>query len=456
MRTLTLASFALALLATGLSAQETLRLDTKGAWEAMQKELSEARQVRNHARYRSLQQSKPGEFLEAWDKTGAKAEGEQLYYLGMFYGMAARHLDAIDAHRTCAKNEELPGALREQARGGFAGSVYAAVKAHDLEAEAALKAVAEIESFAEAAEKPETQGAMLQRAAYCLSALGNHDAAIEMFIGAARANPALAYGAGRNAMGELMGGTWEMAAYDGLRNRGKAIIRELTALQQKYIVELEAKGDEKTLARAESSLKRLAGMTKPLEMLGEPAPAWTLVKAYGDTKAIEDHRGKVVMLDFWATWCGWCIKSFPAIRDVLADYEGKDFRIVGVTAPANSVTESRYALDDDLKAKGDGQSPAEYHRFPAKGTPEEQAKFRAEEQEILAKFIANHEMTWDVVMIDATEPGSKYALTGWPHAMVLDKLGRVRYFKRGALLKDRPEAIAKLKRVVDSLLAEER
>jgi hypothetical protein len=126
-----------------------------------------------------------------------------------------------------------------------------------------------------------------------------------------------------------------------------------------------------------------------------------------------------------------------------------------VTVPANSVTESRFDLDDDLKAKGEGKPPAQYHRFPGKGTAEEQAKFRALEQELLTSFISNHEMTWDVVMIDATEPGPKYALTGWPHAVVLDKLGRVRYFKRGALLKDRPEAIAKLKKVVDSLLAEE-
>ena len=64
-------------------------------------------------------------------------------------------------------------------------------------------------------------------------------------------------------------------------------------------------------------------------------------------------------------------------------------------------------------------------------------------------------MSWDVVMIDAAEPGPKFALTGWPHAIVLDRKGRVRYFKRGALLTDKPEGIAKLRKVVDSLLAEE-
>jgi tetratricopeptide (TPR) repeat protein len=300
MRTSTLASLVVVLFAAAVSAQETPRLDPKGAWEAMQKELMEVRRARDFTTYRSLQQSKPREFLEAWDKAEGNAEGEQIYYLGLFYGAAGRHLDAIGAHRTCATDEELDANLREQARAAFAGAVYGAVNAKDLAGEAAVKAVAEVEALAAVAEKPETQGAMLQRAAYCLSALGKHEAAIERFLGAARANPALAYGAGRGAMGELMGGTWEMAAYDGLRMRGKAIITELTALHQKHIVELQAKGDEKTLARARSSSKRLADMTKPLDMLGKPAPTWTLVKAYGKTTAIEDHRGKVVMLDFWA------------------------------------------------------------------------------------------------------------------------------------------------------------
>ncbi|MHC4473093.1 MAG: TlpA family protein disulfide reductase [Planctomycetota bacterium] len=455
MRTLALTVLILTVLAPVLLAEEGEKPEgPKAAWEAMQKAMMEARQAKDYATYRSIRQSRPAEFLDAWEKAGGKAEGEELYHLGLFYGMAKRHLDAMAAYRTCAKDEKLDAVWRERARGAFGNAVYGAVSSSAVKGEAALEAVAEMEAFAKEAEEPETKGSLLSRAGHCLSAVGRHDAAIARFLDAARASPSLAYGSARSAVGELMGGTWDMDAYDALRKRGTEIVTELTGLMEKHLAEVREGGDARMIGRAESSLERMGAMTKPLEMLGKPAPGWTLVKAYGETKAIEDRRGKVVMLDFWATWCGWCIKSFPAIRDVLEAYEGKDFAIVGVTAPANSVAESRYDLDDDLKAKGEGQPRPQYERFPAKGTPEEQAEFRVKEQEIIAKFIANHEMTWDVVMIDAGEPGPKYALTGWPHAMVLDKKGRVRYFKRGALLLDRPEAIEKLRKVIDSLLAE--
>ena len=80
--------------------------------------------------------------------------------------------------------------------------------------------------------------------------------------------------------------------------------------------------------------------------------------------------------------------------------------------------------------------------------------FREKEKEVLGTFMKNHEMTWPVVMIDKEEPGPKYALTGWPHAVVLDRQGRVRYFKSGALLRDRPEALEKFRKVLEDLLAE--
>jgi hypothetical protein len=84
-----------------------------------------------------------------------------------------------------------------------------------------------------------------------------------------------------------------------------------------------------------------------------------------------------------------------------------------------------------------------------------EGEYRQLEVETIAKFIENHEMTWPVVMIDKTEPGPKYALTGWPHAVVLDRQGRVRYFKSGALLRERAEAVEAFRAVLDDLLAEE-
>jgi peroxiredoxin len=203
----------------------------------------------------------------------------------------------------------------------------------------------------------------------------------------------------------------------------------------------------------------LAKAGLPIEMLGRPAPAWTLLEAYGDVTSLSELEGRVVVLDFWATWCPWCIKSFPAIRDLLRDYEEQGLVVVGVTAPASTVYAHRFDLDDDLESTGERPKPV---ARLARGEPDPDAEiplltedeYRAVERETLPVFVANHAMTWPVVLIDAEDPGRKFALSGWPHAVVIDRAGRVRYFKSGALLRDRPEAVAAFRKVLEDLLAE--
>ncbi len=135
---------------------------------------------------------------------------------------------------------------------------------------------------------------------------------------------------------------------------------------------------------------------------------------------------------------------------------------MGVTASSSSVYEARYDLDDDLKDKGEAGQRARPVARMVRGTQEPNPEggiysaeeYKAKEKEAITTFIANHEMSWPVVMIDKTEPGPKYALMGWPHAVVIDKEGRIRYFKSGALLRDRPEDVKKSRAILDDLLAE--
>jgi thiol-disulfide isomerase/thioredoxin len=178
--------------------------------------------------------------------------------------------------------------------------------------------------------------------------------------------------------------------------------------------------------------------------------------------ALEDLRGQVVVIDFWATWCPWCIRSFPAIRDLLRDYADRGLAVVGVTAPASSVYEQRYDLDDDLKARAvEAGPPRPVARLAGAGPDREdgipalaEAEYRIAEQEAIGRFVRNHELSWPVVLIDAAEPSARFALSGWPHAVVVDRAGRVRYFKPGALLRDRTEQVAAFRKVLEDLLAE--
>ena len=63
---------------------------------------------------------------------------------------------------------------------------------------------------------------------------------------------------------------------------------------------------------------------------GAPAPALVLPDGAGQTVALESLRGKVVYVDFWASWCGPCKRSFPWMNEMAQKYGAKGFAIVAV------------------------------------------------------------------------------------------------------------------------------
>lgn len=59
------------------------------------------------------------------------------------------------------------------------------------------------------------------------------------------------------------------------------------------------------------------------------APDFTLKNLDGKDVSLKDFRGKYVVLDFWGSWCGWCIKGMPAMKEAYSKYKGK-LEIIGV------------------------------------------------------------------------------------------------------------------------------
>ncbi|WP_330367649.1 redoxin domain-containing protein [Butyrivibrio sp. AE3006] len=91
--------------------------------------------------------------------------------------------------------------------------------------------------------------------------------------------------------------------------------------------------DEQDVAATEASEENRATETSEKERI--LAPDFTLVDQYGETHSLSDYRGKIVFLNFWATWCPPCRAEMPYIQELYEKYSqpDSDVAILGVAFP---------------------------------------------------------------------------------------------------------------------------
>ena len=63
---------------------------------------------------------------------------------------------------------------------------------------------------------------------------------------------------------------------------------------------------------------------------GGPAPAFTLTALTGEPAALSQYKGQVVMVNFWATWCGPCQQEMPLLDQMYKKYKPAGFTLIGV------------------------------------------------------------------------------------------------------------------------------
>ncbi|QDU31594.1 Thiol:disulfide interchange protein TlpA [Anatilimnocola aggregata] len=143
---------------------------------------------------------------------------------------------------------------------------------------------------------------------------------------------------------------------------------------------LFAKSSSKELARYGKKLaqkpetKESDLVGKPLELVGNLAD--------GTPFAWEKYRGKVVIVDFWATWCGPCRKEMPNVKALREKLKDKGFEVVGVS------------VDKD--------------------------------EEALATYLEENEIPWETLAgEEAGELATKYGVRGIPTMMLVDQQGNV-------------------------------
>jgi len=97
-------------------------------------------------------------------------------------------------------------------------------------------------------------------------------------------------------------------------------------------------------------------------LIGKAPPSFELTMLDGSSFDLADHLGKeVIVLDFWATWCGPCLRALPEVMAAVKKFEGQPVRLIGVNqqepaAKVKSFLKARgwdlpVALDDELAVR---------------------------------------------------------------------------------------------------------
>jgi len=158
------------------------------------------------------------------------------------------------------------------------------------------------------------------------------------------------------------------------------------------------------------------------QLVGHEAPAVHITWFSGDDEvaSLADFKGKVVVLDFWATWCGPCVASFPNIRELQERYNGYDVAIIGVTS-----LQGRHFPEL-------GQPPIDCEGDPQK------------EYDLMREYITAKDLTWHVVFTEENVFNPDFGVRGIPHMAILGADGVVRYrglHPAGSTLAEKAEKI---------------
>lgn len=105
--------------------------------------------------------------------------------------------------------------------------------------------------------------------------------------------------------------------------------------------------------------------------VGESAPDFTKTDTAGRAISLSQFRGKVVLIDFWATWCGPCISAFPDLQARWNRFKGRDFMVLGISLDSDPGAWRTFLRDNRVEWANvlDTRPDAVYSRYQVTAIP---------------------------------------------------------------------------------------
>ncbi len=153
------------------------------------------------------------------------------------------------------------------------------------------------------------------------------------------------------------------------------------------------------------SLILFTGFAAPAE-IQKAAPEFTGTTLEGKVIKLSHYKGKVVLLDFWASWCGPCKREFPFLVQLHHALKDQNFTVIGINVDTDRSKAERFLAGQKVKPD-----------FP-------------------------------IVFDGKGKIAERYQLQGMPTTILIDKNGVIRYRHTGFRDKDRAEVIRRVKELL--------
>jgi len=152
----------------------------------------------------------------------------------------------------------------------------------------------------------------------------------------------------------------------------------------------------------------IAGLWGALRAPARPheAPSFVLPDLSGKVVRMDDLRGKVVVLNLWATWCPPCIDEMPTLEALTKKMVGRDFVLLAIS-------------EDETSGK-------------------------------VGPWIDKHGFTFPVLLDERGQVGADLGITGYPETFIIDRTGRIVHHHVGYRDWSEPGIVAALERLMES------